>query len=180
LKVTMMLEAIPSHYQIWSEKLEKIPILARAFPDQIFINAWPYYFAFLMLNAGFEGYDPELRYMLLRTYVRILLVARVEILYHLQKLSFRQGEQLLLKNKLFKTNETNEVLEQINYSPGESLTIYWGVRQLRKLEQDCRKKLGPQFNVNDFFHYILEQGPIPIELIKQKVIQKVQSNRAIN
>ena len=38
IKVTMMLEAIPSHYQIWSEKLKKIPTLAIAFPDQIFIN----------------------------------------------------------------------------------------------------------------------------------------------
>jgi len=180
LKIMMMLEAIPSHYQIWSQKLDDIPILARAIPDQRFINAWSYYFAFSMLDAGFEGYDPELRYMLLRAYTRILLLAKVEIQYYQQKLNYQQAEQLLLESKLFKKNEIEQVLKQINYSPGQILTICYGVKQLITLEEACKKKLGPHFSINDFFENLLKPGPIPIDFIKSTALKKFQSNSTIN
>lgn len=180
LKLIMMLEAIPVHYQIWLRNLNKIPILARAFPDRVFLNAWRYYFAFSLLDAGFEGYNPELRYMLLKDYLRNLLLAKIEIQYYLQKLSIPQLERLLLESNLFKKNETDEVIKQINSLPGQALTIYWGVYQLKDLEQTCRKEIGPYFNIKNFFQNILEPGPIPIELIHNKVVKKLQSNRITN
>jgi len=167
LKVTMMLEATPSHYQIWFEKLDEIPILARAFPDQSFVSAWHYYFTFSMINAGFEGYDPELRYVLLKSYARILLLAKVEIQYYLQQFTNQQAEQLLLESKMFNKNEIKEVIRQVNRSVDQFLTIYWGIRQFKKLEEAYRQKSGPYFNDNEFFQYILKHGPIPVELIKR-------------
>lgn len=177
LKVTMMLETIASHYQIWLERIDKIPAFAKIFPDQIFLNSWSYYLAFSMLDAGFGGYDSELRYMLLKEYVRVLQVAKVEIQYYLQQLSLQQLERLLMESKLFTRNEIDKVRKEIVRSPGQFLTIYWGVRKLKGLEKNCRKMLGPKFNLNTFFQRTLRQGPIPIELVEQQVITQFQTDK---
>jgi len=177
LKILMMLEAIVGHYQIWLEELDKIPILARAFPDKVLINGWQYYCAFSILNAGFGGYNPELRYLLLRDYIRILLMAKVEIQYYQQQSSIQQMEGVLLTSKLFKRNEIEAVVSQIVTSPGLSLIIYRGVKELNELEIICRDLLGPQFDLNIFFLRILNQGPIPLKLAKQKVIDQFQKDK---
>ena len=168
LKVAIILEAMPSHYQVWVKNLENIPKLAKVFPDQVLVNGWHYYFAFSMLNSGFDGYDPELQYVLLKNYARILLLAKVEIQYYLQKLTDQQVERLLLESNMFKKSEIDDVRYQLNYSPGKALTIYWAVRQLKKMQDICHKQLGPHFNMNDFFQHILKQGPLPIKLISWK------------
>ncbi len=177
LKVTMMRETIVSHYQIWLERIDKIPALARIFPDQIFLNSWPYYLAFSMLNMGFGGYDSQLRYMLLREYVRVLQLAKVEIQYYLQQLSLQQLERLLMESKLFTRNEIDKVRKEIVRSPGQFLTIYWGVRKLKELEKNCRKRLGPKFNLNTFFQRTLRPGPIPIEFVEQQVFTQFQTDK---
>lgn len=172
VKLTMMLEGNPIHYQVWIEKLDEIPILARAFPDQIFVNAWQYYFASSMLDAGFSGYDLELQYTYLRNYLKVLLLAKVEIQYYLQDITYLQLQQILLDSKFFKKNEIDEVFDLINFSPGHSFSIYWGVNQFKELEQTCRAEIGPLFNTNEYFQHLLNQGPIPIEFIKYELIHK--------
>jgi len=173
LTASMMVEAIPIHYYTWQKKSNKFPILVRAFPDQIFLNAWQYYFAFSLFNIGFEGYDPELKYMLLRDYLRNLLLAKAEIQFYTQQLSSLQLEQVLLESKLFKKNELDRVMKQITCSPGQTLVNFWGFKKLERLEHICRTKSGPHFSFNKFLYHILAQGPIAIELIQHNVVKEL-------
>ncbi len=172
LTAIMMREAIPIHYQTWRKKLNDFPILAKVFPDQNFLNAWQYYFAFSLLNTGFKGYDAELKYILLRDYLRNLLAARAEIQYYFQQLSSLQLERELIESKLFKKNEIEEVIKQINCSPGQALVNFWGFKRLEQLEHACRTYSGVYFSFHKFLHHILAQGPISIELIQHNVVKE--------
>lgn len=169
LTVSMMIDAIPSHYHLWFNNLEDIPFCARVFPDQLFINSWNYYFAISLLDAGFEGYDPELRYILLKNYLRHLLVAKTEIQYYMQMLDYQQLNRELVSSNLFKRSEMNDVFYQVHYAPGQALTICRGVRLLQKLEDLNHKKLGTQFSMNEFFQTVLKQGPIPLKTMSKKM-----------
>jgi hypothetical protein len=180
VKVAMMLEATPIHYQIWIEQLDDIPILARAFPDQIFVNTWQHYFAFAMLNAGFEGYDPELKFVFLQNYLKTLLVAKAEIQYYLQMLTHQQLEQFLIGSKMFKKNELEDVFKQINCSPGQALAVFWGIKQFKLLEQACHAKVGPHFSQKEYFHRLLNQGPIAITFIKRELMNRYYLNKTTN
>jgi len=169
----VLLEAIPIHYHYWSKNIKAIPVLAKAFPDQVLINGWNYYFAFSLLNIGFEGYDPELKYILLRNYLRNLLLAKVEIQHYQKQSTKREQERVILDSRLFKKNELINIFNQINISPGKALAVFWGLRQLKQLEQYCRTQAGPNFSFNEYLHHLLAAGPIPFELIQQKVVKKL-------
>lgn len=171
LQAIVLLEAIPIHYHIWHKNRKDIPVLAKAFPDQIFVNGWHYYFAFSLLNIGYKGYDPELKYILLRNYLRTLMLAKAEIQHYLQQFSRQEQERVLLESKLFKKNEMGSVFNQINISPGKALSVFLGFRQLEQLDQACRTQSGPQFDFNEFLQHLLAAGPIPFELIKQNVVK---------
>ena len=173
LEAIMVIEAIPIHYHGWLKKLNDVPVLAKAFPDQTFVNGWHYYFAFSLLNIGYKGYDPELKYMLLRDYLRNLLLAKVEIQYYLQQFSRQQQERVLLKSKLFKKNEMSSVFNQINIAPGKALSVFRGLKQQEQLEHTCRIQTGPHFSFKEFLKHLLAPGPIPFELIKQNVVKKL-------
>lgn len=179
VKVAMLIQANPIHYQVWIKKLEKLPILARAFPDQNFLNAWQYYFVFAMLEAGFEGYDPELQYVFLKNYLKTLLLAKAEIQFYLQKLTHQQLEQFLLDSNMFKKNEVAEAYKQINCSPGYALSICWGVKQFKELEQACRAEVGPHFSQKEYFHLLLNQGPIAIKVLKLELMNHFFSSTTI-
>ncbi len=180
VKVAMMLEANPVNYQVWIKKLNELPLLVQAFPDQIFVNAWQYYFSFAMLNAGFEGYDPELHFEFLENYLKTLLLAKTEIHYYLQKLTHQQSEQFLIDSNMFKKNEIGEVFKLVNCSPGHALSIWWGVKQFKELEQACHSEVGPHFSQKEYFHLLLNQGPIAIEFIKHKLINRFYSSKTTN
>jgi uncharacterized protein (DUF885 family) len=111
--------------------------------------------------------------MLLRDYLRNLLLAKIEIQYYLQPVSIFQLERVLLESKLFKKNEIAEVAEQLNCSPGQALATCWGYSQLQHLEHTCRAKSGPQFSFAVFLHHLLAQGPIPFELIQHNMVKQL-------
>jgi hypothetical protein len=173
LTAIMMLEATPIHYHTWRTKLNDFPVLVMAFPDRILLNAWQYYFAFSLLKTGFQGYDPEVKYMLLRDYLRNVLLAKAEIQYYTQQLSSRQLERMLLESKLFKKNELEKILKHINYSHGQALVNFWGFKRLKELEHACRTNSGAHFSFQEFLQYILAQGPIAIELIQHNVVKEL-------
>ena len=169
--IEVILNALVSHYKIWFNNSDKIPVLAKALPDQTFLNGWSYFLAFSMLENGYAGYDPALNYVLLKKYCRMLFIAQLEIQHRLGPLSRKQMEGLLKSSSLFKKNEIDELSRKITCFPGESIITFWGYHQLTLLEQASRKKTGSQFNIDFFLNHVLDLGPVPFSLVNKHVTQ---------
>ncbi len=169
--IEVILNAVVSHYKIWLNNSDKIPVLAKAFPDQTFLNGWSFFLAFAMLENGYAGYDPALNYVLLKKYCRMLVIAQLEIQQRLEQLTRKQLEGQLKSNGLFKKNEIDELAKNISCFPGESIITFWGYHQIKILEQAARKKAVSQFNIDFFLNHVLDLGPVPVSFVNANVIQ---------
>jgi uncharacterized protein (DUF885 family) len=86
----------------------------------------------------------------------------------------------LIGSKMFKKNELEDVFKQINCSPGQALAVFWGIKQFKSLEQACRAKVGPHFSQKEYFHLLLNQGPVAITFIKRELMNRYYLNKTTN
>ena len=180
LIATMMLEANLSHYQYWSNNRQQIPVLAQSFPNKFFLQGWPYFLAFKLLESGYRGYDAKLHYVVFKNYIKMLQIALIEIQFYRGKITLKQFEQQLIKSLLFNREEAQVALEQSMVNPGQALMVFWGVHQLNDLEKVYRESLGRNFDFNKFVEETLYYGPVSLLYLKQLAVEKFLSKKENN
>jgi hypothetical protein len=87
------------------------------------------------------------------------------------KLTPEQVLALLQKDVvLSKALATEEVDRYTFRSPGQAVSYFDGYSRLRELRADAEKALGPKFNAQKFHDFILSQGLLPPNLLRQAVM----------
>ena len=87
------------------------------------------------------------------------------------KLTPEQVLVLLQKDVvLSKALATEEVDRYTFRSPGQAVSYFDGYSRLRELRADAEKALGPKFNAQKFHDFILSQGLLPPNLLRQAVM----------
>jgi uncharacterized protein (DUF885 family) len=71
-------------------------------------------------------------------------------------------------------NDVNEVVAQAETNryiarPGQALAYKMGQLKIRELRERARTKLGPRFNIKAFHDEILSGGPLPLDLLEERV-----------
>jgi uncharacterized protein (DUF885 family) len=66
-----------------------------------------------------------------------------------------------------------EEVERFTYrSPGQAASYFYGYTQLVALRHDVESALGPRFNQQTFHDFILAQGLLPPDLMRQVVMAR--------
>ncbi|HUK46883.1 MAG TPA: DUF885 family protein, partial [Terriglobales bacterium] len=65
-----------------------------------------------------------------------------------------------------------EEVERYTYRmPGQATSYFYGFTKLEKLRKDTEAALGPKFNQKRFHDFILAQGLLPPDLMRDAVMQ---------
>ncbi len=73
-------------------------------------------------------------------------------------------------------NIENEVDRYIGW-PGQALAYKVGQRRLLALRAEAEQKLGPRFSLPAFHDAVLEEGPLPLEVLTERVRLKLKLDR---
>ena len=57
-------------------------------------------------------------------------------------------------------------------APGQATSYYYGYRNLQRLRTEVEMALGDRFNQLKYHDFILKQGLLPPELLRQAVLQE--------
>jgi hypothetical protein len=138
-------------------------------------------FAFNSTNAEGWGLYAEwfmLPYMpddgkLISLQLRLLRAARAFLDPELQEGKVTpQGAMKVLQNDvvLSEAFATEEVDRFTFRSPGQAVSYFDGYLRLREIRAEAEKALGPKFNVQKFHDFVLSQGLLPPNLLRNAVM----------
>ena len=106
----------------------------------------------------------------MENFASICFSSLVELKYYMFQYSDSKVDSLLKTNKLITQNQAIRLLKDINCNPGQNLLTYWGTRKFRNVEKKCADFQGRKFRKKEFYKLVLRQGPIPMNLLEEKLL----------
>jgi uncharacterized protein (DUF885 family) len=164
-------EARPGHELQFDSMVEQGVSLARALYafNSTNVEGWGLYSEYIM-----EPYEPpEGKLMTLQ--LRLLRAARAFLDPELQsgKVTPAQAYEVLEKDVCLSHAFAKEEVERFTYrSPGQANSYFYGYTRLLALGEETKKVLGPRFDAKRFHDFILSQGLLPPDLMRQAVLEE--------
>ena len=163
-------EARPGHELQFDSMVEQGVSLARALYafNSTNVEGWGLYSEYVM-----EPFEPiEGKFETLQ--LRLLRAARAFIDPELQsgKLQPADAYRILETDVVLSHAFAQEEVERFTYRmPGQANSYFYGYTKLLQLRKDTEAALGPKFNQLKFHDFILAQGLLPPDLMRQAVQQ---------
>ena len=164
-------EARPGHELQFDAMVERGVSLARALYafNSTNVEGWGLYAEWFMLP-----YMPE-DAQLISLQLRLLRAARAFLDPELQagKVTPKQAMKVLENDVVVSEAFATEEVDRFTFgAPGQAGSYFDGLTRLLALRADIEKALGPKFNVQRFHDFILSQGLLPPDLLRQAVMEE--------
>lgn len=166
---TAIHEAYPGHYVqlLW---FQKVPSKARKLvQSNSNVEGWAHYTEQMMLDEGYGNGDPRLRVgQLLDALLRNCRYI-VGIQMHTGHMTYEQGVEFFM-NEGYMSRDYAERETKRGTSDPTYLVYTLGKLEILKLRQDYRAKMGPNFSLEQFHDAFIQQGGVPIKLIRHALL----------
>lgn len=166
---TAIHEAYPGHFVqlLWFQKVHsKVRKLIGSGSN---IEGWAHYTEQMMIDQGYGNGDPELRFgQLLDALLRnCRYIVGIEM--HTGKMSFEQGVAFFMKQG-YMSHDYAERETKRGTSDPTYLVYTLGKLEILKLRSDYHRKMGAQFSLEEFHDKFMQQGGVPIKLIRHAML----------
>jgi len=166
---TAVHEAYPGHYVqlLWFQKVQsKVRKLIGCGSN---IEGWAHYTEQMMLDEGYGNRDPELRAgQLLDALLRNCRYI-VGIKMHTGQMTYEQGVDFFMKEG-YMSHDYAERETKRGTSDPTYLVYTLGKLEILKLREDYHQKIGAQFSLEEFHNRFMQQGGVPIKLIRHAML----------
>ncbi len=167
--VTSLHEAYPGHHLqlLWSNSVPSK--VRKLFSTNVFAEGWALYCEEMMYEQGFYS-DLKVRLFQVRDQLWRGCRVLIDVGIHTGKMSIDEGVNMLVN--VAKLEHPNAVTEVKRYSanPTQPMSYVIGQREILKLRQEYKQKMGKKFNLKKFHDQLLSYGTIQIELIRQRML----------
>jgi uncharacterized protein (DUF885 family) len=162
-------EARPGHELQFDSMVEHGVSLARALYafNSTNVEGWGLYSEWIM-----QPYEP-VEGQLITLELRLLRAARAFTDPELQsgKMTEADAYRVLEQDVVLSHAFAKEEVERFTYrSPGQANSYFYGYTKLLQLRKDTQSALGPKFDALKFHDFLLAQGLLPPDLLRQAVM----------
>jgi uncharacterized protein (DUF885 family) len=171
LQYLTMHEALPGHYTQFEHANDVQPperrLIRALLSDGAYVEGWGEYGVKEMVDAGYAGGDPRFVLMVLKIRMRVVANAILDI--RMQTTQMTDAEALdLLEHQAFQTHaEAVGKLRRAKLTAVQLTTYYIGFHQWIALRDAYQKDAGAQFDLKRFNDAVLNEGAVPVPLLRQ-------------
>jgi uncharacterized protein (DUF885 family) len=164
-------ELIPGHHFQLNLAAENhsIPAFRRYAPFPAYTEGWADYSSQLASEMGAYADDYD-RYALLAQNVHQSLRLVVDTGFHSRGWTLEQAKKYMREHEL--ESDLQIQTEASRYSMGEpaqALAYKLGSNEMLRLRAKAQKELGKRFDIRQFHDWVLDSGPMPLEVLDQHV-----------
>ena len=164
-------EARPGHEMQFAKIIEAGVSTARALFafNSVNVEGWGLYAEWMMLPyMPPEGQLISLQFRLMRA-ARAFLDPEL----HMGRVTPDEARRVLLDDVVLSQAMTEQEVERYMFrAPGQATSYFYGYTRLRELRPEVERAMGSKFSAREFHDFILAQGLLPPELLKEAVLAR--------
>ena len=170
LKWLTIHEALPGHYVQFEHANNVQPetrrLLRALFGNGAYVEGWAEYIAQVMMDEGYMGGDPKFRLVMRKIRLRVLANTILDVRMQTMNMTDEQAMELMTKQAFQTQAEAEGKLRRAKLSSVQLPTYFVGINDWFQLRQDYQAKMGSKFNLEEFHNKALDEGPLPIMLLR--------------
>lgn len=172
-------EGIPGHHmqRAIAQELDGIPEFQKYISFTAYTEGWGLYTETLAKDMGFYE-DPysDFGRLAMELWRACRLVVDTGI--HDMQWSREEAIEYLVKNTPNPRNDAVKAIERYIAMPGQATAYTIGLIKILELREDAKARLGDKFDYAGFHDQVLMYGPIPLNILAEKVNQWVEATLA--
>ncbi len=163
-------EAVPGHHlQIAiAQELEEMPWFRRNISSTAFVEGWGLYAESLGFEAGLYD-DPYQHFGALAFSMWRACRLVVDVGLHHKGWSREEAVTFMLDHTANSEADVRSEVDRYIAWPGQALAYKIGERKIMELRRRAEAEMGAQFDVKTFHDRLLEQGPLPLPLLEERM-----------
>jgi uncharacterized protein (DUF885 family) len=169
-------EGIPGHHMQLSisQELEGVPKFRKYGSMTAYTEGWGLYSEFLPKEMGFYK-DPYSDFG--RLAMEIWRAARlvVDTGLHDKKWTREEAIDYLVENTPNPKGDAIKAIERYIVMPGQATAYKIGMIKIIDLREEAKEKLGDKFNLAEYHDVVLASGPVPLNILEERVDAWVES-----
>jgi uncharacterized protein (DUF885 family) len=137
--------------------------------NSVNVEGWGLYAEWMMLPYMTpEGQLISLQFRLTRA-ARAFLDPEL----HMGRVTPDEARRVLLDDVVLSQAMTEQEVERYMFrAPGQATSYFYGYTRLRELRPEVERAMGSKFSAREFHDFILAQGLLPPELLKEAVLAR--------
>jgi uncharacterized protein (DUF885 family) len=175
LEALTLHEAVPGHHlqNALKRELTNLPPHRRFSNISAFGEGWGLYSEFLGLEAGFYQ-DPYSNFGRLTYEMWRACRLVVDTGMHVKGWSREKAIDFLQSNTALSVHNVITEIDRYISWPGQALSYKIGELTIKRLRRETQATLGAQFDLREFHHQILRQGPLPLNVLEKQINNYVE------
>ncbi|MFC1518891.1 DUF885 family protein [Pseudomonadota bacterium] len=170
-------EGIPGHHMqiAIAQELEGIPKFRKFGGYTAYIEGWGLYTEYFPKEMGLYA-DPysDFGRLAMELWRACRLVVDTGI--HTQQWTREQGIQYYVDNTPNAKSDAIKMVERHVVMPGQATAYKVGMIKVLELRENAKLKLGDKFDIRQFHTLVLQNGPVPLDVLEAKVDNWINQN----
>ena len=172
-------EGVPGHhlqFSIAQELTDLSPFRKYALNVNAYSEGWAFYSERLGKEVGFYR-DPYSDYGRLQNEMWRAVRWVVDTGVHSQHWSRQQMVDYFREHTAMDDQNIETEVDRYIAWPGQALSYKMGQRKILELRERAQKELGPKFDLRAFHDAVLDQGPLPLDVLETKINDWITKNK---
>jgi uncharacterized protein (DUF885 family) len=172
-------EGVPGHHLQFSiaQELTELPPFRRFGLDfNAYSEGWAFYAERLGKEVGFYQ-DPYSDYGRLQNEMWRAVRWVVDTGVHSKHWTRQQMIDFFHEHTAMDDQNIETEVDRYIAWPGQALSYKMGQMKILELRERAQKELGPKFDLRAFHDAVLDQGPLPLDVLETKVTEWIQSRK---
>ncbi len=137
-----------------------------------YIEGWAEYIAQVMMDEGFANNDPRFRLIMRKIRLRVLANTILDIRMHTKGMTDAEVMELMTQRAFQTQAEADGKLLRAKLTSVQLVTYYVGLHDWLELRKEYQAKMGAAFTNAEFHNRALNEGPLPIMLLREILFAK--------
>jgi uncharacterized protein (DUF885 family) len=180
LQILSIHEAVPGHY-VQSVYANQSPSLIKAiFGNNAMIEGWAVYGEQMMIDAGYDSTQPEMKLMWYKWHLRSVCNTILDYGVHAGGMTEADAIKLLTHEAFQQQAEAENKWKRLTETSVQLDCYFTGYKEIMDLREVWKKDQGDKYTLKGFNEKFLSYGSAPVKYIKEAMMKKQTVSKDAN